>query len=162
MPEDAVGDTIGDLATPIGVVRVTVRQGAVAAIDIDAVAATTAAAGPPEDPVLRDAIAQLGAYFAGTRDRFDLPLAPAATPHQAAARRAMIAIPPGRTATYGQLATAIGSGPRAVGRACATNPLPIVVPCHRVLPANGLGAYSGGAGPETKRRLLALEGVLLA
>ena len=157
MPEDAVGD----LATPVGVVRVTVRQGAIAAITIHA-DATGAPVGPPENPVLRDAIAQLGDYFAGTRDRFDLPLAPAATPHQAAARRAMIAIPPGRTATYGQLATTIGSGPRAVGRACATNPLPIVVPCHRVLPATGLGAYSGGAGPETKRRLLALEGVLLA
>ena len=157
MPEDAVGE----LASPIGAVRVSVRDGTVASITIhpDRGAADPGAA---DDPVLRAAIAQLRDYFAGTRDQFDLPLAPAATPHQAAARHAMIGIPPGQTATYGQLARSIGSGPRAVGRACACNPLPIVVPCHRVLPASGLGAYSGGAGPATKRQLLALEGALLA
>lgn len=152
-------DAIGELVTPIGVVRVVVRQGAVAAITInpDADAVSTTA---PTDPVLVAAMDQLRDYFAGKRQRFDIPLAPAATPHQAAARRAMVDIAPGRTATYGQLAVAIGSGPRAVGRACATNPLPIIVPCHRVLPAGGLGAYSGGGGPETKRRLLILEGAL--
>ena len=159
-------DAVGHLATPIGLVRVTVRQGAVAEItihpDTPLPDGASPRAAPPGPPVLQQALTQLRDYFAGDRHRFDLPLAPAATPHQAAARRAMMAIPAGGTATYGQLATDIGSGPRAVGRACATNPLPIIVPCHRVLPATGLGAYSGGAGPETKRRLLALEGVFLA
>ena len=149
-------DAVGELITPIGIVRVVVRRGAVAAITIDP-DATEGSTAPPTGPVLVAAMDQLREYFAGTRQRFDVPLAPAATAHQAAARRAMVDIAPGRTATYGQLATAIGSGPRAVGRACATNPLPIIVPCHRVLPAGGLGAYSGG-GPETKRRLLILEG----
>ena len=153
-------DAVGELATPIGVVRVTVRDGALAEITIHPDISPTA--DPPADPVLREAMDQLRDYFAGQRTRFDLPLAPTATPHQDAARRAMIGIPPGRTATYGQLAREIGSAPRAVGRACATNPLPIIVPCHRVLPANGLGAYSGGAGPATKGQLLALEGVRLA
>ena len=143
-------DTVGELATPIGVVRVTVRDGALAEITIHPDINPTADL--PADPVLREAMVQLRDYFAGQRTRFDLPLAPAA----------MIGIPPGRTATYGQLAREIGSAPRAVGRACATNPLPILVPCHRVLPANGLGAYSGGAGPATKGQLLALEGVRLA
>lgn len=156
MPDTAVGD----VATPIGVVRVIVRDGAVAEITIhpDRDATTD----PPANPVLEKAVAQLRDYFAGRRSRFDLPLAPAATPHQAAARQAMMGIPAGRTATYGELARVIGSGPRAVGRACATNPLPIIVPCHRVLPASGLGAYSAGGGPATKSRLLALEGVRLA
>ena len=150
-------DAVGELVTPIGIVRVVVRRGTVAEITIDP-DATEVSTAPPTDPVLAAAMDQLRGYFAGTRHRFDVPLAPAATAHQAAARRAMMDIAPGRTATYGQLATAIGSGPRAVGRACATNPLPIIVPCHRVLPAGGLGAYSGGGGPETKRRLLILEG----
>ena len=148
---------VGQLITPIGVVHVVVRRGAVAAITIDP-DATEVSTPPPTDSVLAAVMDQLREYFAGTRHRFDVPLAPAATPHQAAARQAMVDIAPGRTATYGQLATAIGSGPRAVGRACATNPLPIIVPCHRVLPAGGLGAYSGGGGPDTKRRLLVLEG----
>ena len=66
----------------------------------------------------------------------------------------MLAIPFGGKAGYGQLAAAIGSAPRAVGQACGRNSLPIIVPCHRVLGANGIGGYSGGAGLATKRWLL--------
>ena len=72
-------------------------------------------------------------------------------------------IPYGETATYGGMATALGSGPRAVGTACGRNPLPIVVPCHRVPGSGGgEGGYSGGQGLPTKHKLLALEGVVLS
>ena len=71
-------------------------------------------------------------------------------------------IPYGETATYGGMAMALGSGPRAVGMACARNPIPIIVPCHRVLGSGGKeGGFSGGKGLPTKRQLLALEGVVL-
>jgi methylated-DNA-[protein]-cysteine S-methyltransferase len=70
----------------------------------------------------------------------------------------MQAIPYGETRRYGDLAEAVGSTPRAVGRACGKNPIPIVIPCHRVLARGGLGGYSGEGGLATKQHLLALEG----
>jgi methylated-DNA-[protein]-cysteine S-methyltransferase len=69
----------------------------------------------------------------------------------------MLAIPHGHTATYGDLARTIGSGPRAVARGCGANPIPIIVPCHRVVAAAGLGGYSAGAGVTTKQLLLTHE-----
>jgi methylated-DNA-[protein]-cysteine S-methyltransferase len=75
----------------------------------------------------------------------------------------MQAIPRGATRTYGEIARAIGSSPRAVGTACGRNPIPVIIPCHRILAAHGgIGGYSGAGGTETKRRLLALEGAMLA
>ena len=91
---------------------------------------------------------------------FDLPLAPAGTAFEGRVWAAMQAIPYGETRCYGDLAEATGSAPRAVGRACGKNPIPIVVPCHRVLAKTGLGGYSGDGGLVTKQRLLALEGAL--
>jgi methylated-DNA-[protein]-cysteine S-methyltransferase len=70
-------------------------------------------------------------------------------------------IPYGETRSYGDLAAMVGSAPRAVGHACGTNPLPIVIPCHRVLAKAGLGGYSGAGGLVTKQRLLALEAAAL-
>ena len=72
-------------------------------------------------------------------------------------RAAMVSIPWGRTLSYGEIAHIAGGAPRAVGQACGANMLPIVVPCHRVLAANGIGGYSGAKGLDTKRFLLALE-----
>ena len=69
-------------------------------------------------------------------------------------------IPYGKTRCYGDLADAIGSAPRAVGGACGKNPIPIVIPCHRVLAKAGLGGYSGSGGLKTKQALLTLEGAL--
>lgn len=113
-------------------------------------------------PLLREAARQLAAYFAGDRRDFDLPLAPAATPFQDRLRRAMCAIPFGETRSYAALARDLGSAPRAVGQGCGRNPLPIVVPCHRVVAASGrLGGFSAGEGPATKRRLLAHESARL-
>jgi methylated-DNA-[protein]-cysteine S-methyltransferase len=109
-------------------------------------------------PLLAEAARQLGDYFAGKRRDFDLPLAPGGSLFEARVWSAMQAIPYGQTRTYGELAHTTDSGPRAVGRACGTNPIPIVIPCHRVLAKGGIGGYSGEGGLATKQRLLALEG----
>jgi methylated-DNA-[protein]-cysteine S-methyltransferase len=109
-------------------------------------------------PLLGEAARQLDAYFAGRLTRFDLALAPTGSPFEQLVWTAMRAIPYGETRCYGELAAAVGSAPRAVGRACGRNPIPIVIPCHRVLARTGLGGYSGAGGLTTKRRLLMLEG----
>lgn len=104
--------------------------------------------------------AQLREYFAGARRTFDLPLAPHGTAFQRRVWAALRTIPYGETRTYGELAAAIGnpSACRAVGMANHRNPIPIIIPCHRVIGANGtLTGYAGGL--EIKRRLLALEGI---
>ncbi len=113
-------------------------------------------------PVLREARRQLDRYFGRKLQRFDLPLAARGTPFQQSVWTMMRTIPFGETATYGGMARALGSGPRAVDMACGRNPLPIIVPCHRVLASGGReGGFSGGLGLPTKRELLALEGVVL-
>jgi len=106
----------------------------------------------------RAASAQLDEYFAGERRRFDLPLAPRGTDFQQRVWRALLDIPYGRTISYGELARRIGnpSASRAVGLANGANPLPIVVPCHRVIGADGSLTGFGGGLP-IKRKLLALE-----
>jgi methylated-DNA-[protein]-cysteine S-methyltransferase len=111
-------------------------------------------------PLLAEAARQLAAFFDGRLKDFDLPLSPAGTVFENRVWQAMQEIPYGETRTYGDLAHATGSGPRAVGRACGRNPIPIVIPCHRVLARGGLGGYSGDGGLVTKQRLLALEGAL--
>ena len=116
----------------------------------------------PMTPVLEEALRQLDRYFAGKLKRFDLPLAARGTAVQKSVWNMMSEIPFGGTATYGGMAMALGSGPRAVGMACGRNPIPIIVPCHRVLGSGGKeGGFSGGRGLPTKRQLLALEGVVL-
>jgi methylated-DNA-[protein]-cysteine S-methyltransferase len=112
-------------------------------------------------PLLIETRRQIEAYFARRLDRFDLPLKPQGSPHEQHVWAAMRQIPYGETRSYSELAFAVGSGPRAVGRACGRNPIPIVIPCHRVLAKSGLGGYSGGQGLPTKRLLLALEGAMV-
>lgn len=113
-------------------------------------------------PVLKEAVRQLERYFARKLKRFDLPLAARGTDFQKSVWKVMSDIPYGETTTYGGMAMALGSGPRAIGMACGRNPIPIIVPCHRVLGSGGKeGGFSGGQGLPTKRRLLALEGVVL-
>ena len=110
------------------------------------------------DPLLLEAAAQLRAYFAGELREFDLPLAPRGTVFQRQVWTAVSAIPYGSTATYAEIAAAIGrpSACRAVGAANGRNPLPLIVPCHRVIGAAGaLTGYGGGL--ERKRSLLDLE-----
>jgi methylated-DNA-[protein]-cysteine S-methyltransferase len=109
-------------------------------------------------PLLAEAARQLAAYFDGRLTHFDLPLAVVGTKFDQRVWAAMRAIPFGETRTYGELAHLTDSGPRAIGGACGRNPIPIIVPCHRVLARGGLGGYSGGSGLPTKQWLLALEG----
>lgn len=112
-----------------------------------------------DDCAFPEARRQLGAYFAGALTEFDLSLAADGSPFDKAVWAAMAEIPYGETVSYGEIARRIGepvSSSRAVGIACGTNPLPIVVPCHRVIGADGSLTGFGG-GLETKEFLLGLE-----
>lgn len=112
-------------------------------------------------PLAAEAARQLEAWLADARFQFDLPLAPRGTPFQHRVWQQIAAIPLGETRSYGQLAQALGSAPRAVGGACGANPLPLIVPCHRVLAARGgLGGFNrarGGYLLDVKRWLLTHE-----
>ena len=111
-----------------------------------------------ETPLLLKAKEQLEEYFAGERDVFDLPLRPEGTDFQQAVWQQMRAIPYGEIKTYGDLAKTLGSHARAVGGACGRNPIPILIPCHRVMGVGGkLTGFSGGEGVTTKEALLRLE-----
>jgi methylated-DNA-[protein]-cysteine S-methyltransferase len=112
-------------------------------------------------PLLDTLAAQLDEYFAGERQAFDLPLAPEGTDFQRTVWHALAGIPFGETISYAQLASRIGSpnAMRAVGAANGRNPIPIVLPCHRVIGADGSLTGFGGGLP-TKRFLLELEGAL--
>ena len=110
--------------------------------------------------LLQDAKSQLNDYFDGLRKNFDLPLEPPGTKFQQRVWSMMEQISYGKTITYGELAKAVGSSARAVGMACGANPIPVIIPCHRVVAANDMGGYSGDGGVETKRALLHLERVL--
>ena len=111
-------------------------------------------------PVLSLAAAQLDEYFAGVRQDFDLPIELRGTEFQLQVWQALGAIPYGQTLSYGELAEQVGrpGAARAIGGAVGANPLPIVIPCHRVMGKDGsITGYSGGDGVSTKRRLLDLE-----
>lgn len=143
--------------TPIGELTVSEEAGAIVALDW----------GRGRDlartPLLDRAIAELQDYFDGRRQVFDLPLAPRGTAFQRRLWAALIAIPFGATRSYGELARELGSAARAVGRAAGANPIPILIPCHRLLAADGrVGGYSGGDGPPTKHWLLHHERRALA
>ena len=144
------------VATPIGPMTLSARNGRLTAL-------TWAAEGEADLPssedagLLAEAARQLEGWFAGRRRAFRLPLAPPATPFGGAVRQAMLDIPYGTTASYTDLARRVGSAPRAIGNACGRNPLPVIVPCHRVVAEGGIGGYSGGQGLATKRWLLAHE-----
>lgn len=109
-------------------------------------------------PVLTEGLRQLREYFDGRRKTFDLPLAPAGSPFEQSVYKAMQAIPFGETRTYGDIARDLGVAAQPVGQACGANPIPVIIPCHRIVAGNGLGGYSGEGGIETKIALLKLEG----
>jgi methylated-DNA-[protein]-cysteine S-methyltransferase len=112
-------------------------------------------------PLLDAARAQLADYFAGRLQAFDLPVAPKGSDFERAVWLELTRIPYGRTLTYGDLATRVDGVARAVGGACGANPIPIIIPCHRILATGGgMGGFSAPGGVETKRRLLELEGII--
>ncbi|MEM6373898.1 MAG: methylated-DNA--[protein]-cysteine S-methyltransferase [Pseudomonadota bacterium] len=108
--------------------------------------------------VLDAAVAQLSDYDAGQREAFDLPLLVHGSQVQKDVCAAMSAIPFGHTCTYGDIARDLGIPAQVVGQACGGNPIPIIIPCHRVMGAKGLTGFSGAGGVETKVALLRHEG----
>lgn len=111
-----------------------------------------------ETPLLKEACKQVAAYLDGRLKTFDLPLSPRGGDLHQAVFKAMLAIPYGQTRTYGDLARELNTYGQPIGQACGANPIPIIIPCHRILSANGLGGYSGDGGLDTKIALLKLEG----
>ena len=143
--------------SPVGPLTITAEGGAITRVDFGAGGSRSAGG----NTLLAEAARQLTAYFDGSLRVFDLPIAPRGTPFRLRVWAAMQAIPYGETRSYGALAQALGTAPRAVGGACGANPIPLVVPCHRVVgTGGGLGGFSGGAGCDTKRHLLAHERAL--
>jgi methylated-DNA-[protein]-cysteine S-methyltransferase len=140
------------LLTPLGALTLSEEDGAIVALDWGR------GRDQDETPGLRAAADQLQDYFDGQRVLFDLPLAPFGSPFRQRVWAALRAIPPGETRSYGELARELGTAARAIGGANGSNPIPIIIPCHRVVGTGGaLGGYSGGEGPHTKRFLLELE-----
>ena len=150
---DRKADYDAVIASPLGRLGIHARA---ALTSIDFVAARRPLR-PPGTPLARRVCAQLRAYFADPRARFDLPLAAGGTDFQQQVWRAMRRIPAGRVKTYGELARGLHSASRAVGGACRANPIPIVVPCHRVVSASGLGGFMGA----TRGRALVIKRWLL-
>jgi methylated-DNA-[protein]-cysteine S-methyltransferase len=140
------------LHTPVGDITVFEEDGAIVSVDWGWVAEQSAT------PLLLEAEAQLYAYFDGERQQFDLPLAPAGTAYRQRVWQALTEIPYGAVRTYGDIAAVAGGSARSVGQANGSNPIPLIIPCHRVVAGSHLGGYSGGDGADTKRWLLSLEG----
>lgn len=114
--------------------------------------------GAEGSPLLREAARQIEAYFDRRRRSFDLPLRLVGSDFQQRVWARLAAIPFGQTLTYGEIARALSCAAQPVGVACGANPIPLIIPCHRVLGARSLGGFSGGAGVETKVALLRHEG----
>lgn len=140
------------LHTPIGDITVSEEDGAIVSVDWGWVVDQAST------PVLLEAEAQLHAYLDGERRAFDLPLAPCGTAYRQRVWQALTEIPYGAVRTYGEIAAVAGGSARSVGQANGSNPIPLIIPCHRVVAGSHLGGYSGGDGADTKRWLLALEG----
>ena len=139
------------LHTPVGDITVFEEDDAIVSLDWGWVPDQS------PSPVLERAREQLHAYFDGDLTEFNLPLAPAGTEYQRAVWRALCAIPYGETCSYRDIVARAGGSPRSVGQANGHNPIPVIIPCHRVVAATHIGGYSGGDGLPTKRWLLALE-----
>ena len=140
------------LHSPVGDLTVSEEDGAIVALDWGWGSLPQSAT-----PLLQRAREQLHAYFDGALTAFDLPLAPAGTPYRRRVWQALCDIPYGETCSYAAIAAAAGGSARSVGQANGCNPIPIIIPCHRVVATTHLGGYSGGDGLTTKRFLLSLE-----
>ncbi len=114
------------------------------------------------DKLLEKAIEQIAQYAESAEFQFDLPIAPQGTEYQKRVWAILQTIPAGQVKTYGEIAKMLDSSPRAVGNACRSNPVPLIIPCHRVVSISGLGGFAGktqGLNVDLKRQLLAHEGV---
>ena len=158
---------VADLPSPFGPVTIAVTTHGVAWVALTPAADLNFPLNPAPTPdLLGEAVRQFSEYFDRTRTVFDLPVDWSEVPPAIeAARRAVMSIPYGETRTYGQVAQMAGipNGARVVGHAMATNPCLILIPCHRVLLANGkLGHFSAPGGAQTRANLLTFEGYYLA
>ena len=139
------------LHTPLGDLTLSEEDGAIVSVDWGW--------GRDQTPtkMLRSAADQVQAYFDGSLTEFDLKLAPEGSLYRRRVWAELLKIPFGQVRTYGEIAHAAGGSARSVGGANAANPIPILIPCHRVVAGAGIGGYSGGEGIDTKRYLLDLE-----
>ncbi len=147
------------IATPLGRIGIRMTGEAVSALDY---LPADAPEQPPTDTATQTVIEQLEAYFRDPNYVFTVPLAPTGTAFQQRAWNALQTIPAGTVLTYGELARQLDTAARAIGGACRGNPLPILIPCHRVVGRQGLGGYAGevtGDPLAIKRWLLRHEGV---
>lgn len=141
------------LHSPIGDLSVAEEEGSIVALDWGWGSEQS------PTPLLLEAKRQIDAYFDSALHEFTLPLVPAGTPFQQSLWAALSEIPYASTITYGALARQVQTSPRAAGMACGANPVPLIIPCHRVVGAAGrLGGYSGQGGTDTKIALLRFEG----
>ena len=148
------------LTAPFAGVKLGIRMQGAALCALDFVAPAVDDL-PAVDAQSAAVVQQLRAYFADSAYRFSLPLACAGTPFQQRVWQALRELPAGQTLSYGGLAQRLASGPRAVGGACRANPVPIVVPCHRVVSATNLGGYTGVGFGEAGSAALAIKRWLL-
>ena len=156
--QDVSGNFQAKLPAPFGLLGIRTAEGRLSEIVFLKPGGAVLA---PQDRVSEHTCRQLERYFEDPEFRFDVPLAAQGTPFQRRVWRKIAAIGPGLTRSYGEIARELGSSPRAVGQACGANPVPLVVPCHRVLAAGGLGGFAhheGGFHLAVKRWLLAHEG----
>lgn len=138
--------------TPVGDLTFSEEAGAIVAVDWGWGRDQT------ETPLLLSARAQMEEYLDGARSSFDLPMAPHGSAYRRRVWAALCDIPPGATRSYADIAAIAGGSARSVGQANGANPIPVLIPCHRVVASGGkIGGYSGGMGLETKRFLLQLE-----
>ena len=158
-PRPAGLEYAAKLRTPFAVLGIRERGGRIVAIDYLPLATEELA---PTTQLAAEAVRQLLAYVEDSKARFDLPVATNGTAFEDRVWREIGAIPSGQVRTYGDIAKAIRSMPRAVGGACGRNPLPLIIPCHRVVAAGGrLGGFMGGKEHDplaVKRWLLRHEG----
>lgn len=138
--------------SPVGPLTVWEIDGAVVRLDW---CATKEGSG---SVVLDQALRELKEYFQGSEAGFSVPLRPRGNEFQQQFLTLLSAIPFGQTRTYGEMARELGASAQAIGQACGANPIPVIIPCHRVLGADGLGGFSGAGGVEAKVTLLKHEG----
>ncbi len=149
-------------ASPVAKIGIVVRQGSL--IGVNFLCRDTVLK-KPQDALSREVVCQLQSYFSEPAFCFDLPLNIRGTVFQRTVWGSLRGIRAGETRAYGELAAQLDTGARAVGNACSQNPLPLIIPCHRVVSVSGIGGYAGhtqGKVLERKRWLLAHEGVRIA
>lgn len=133
--------------TPFGAIGMRCANGKISAIDF----LPESTMPDVVEPACRDCIDRLQAYFKNSATSLDIPTQITGTPFQRRVWEAIRQIPAGTTLTYGQLASKVNSGPRAVANACGANPVPLIIPCHRVVATHGIGGFMGGRSEQSLR-----------